>query len=452
MQIWTPNQLVQKGRFTIQKILGSGGFGITYTAIDQRTGKLLVIKTLKHVQQIKQDFQQRQVKFMNEALQLANCKHPHVVQVHEIIDENGLLGIVMEYIDGVDLNTYVDERGRLSEDEALRYIDQVGQALEYVHSQGFLHRDIKPHNIILRRGKQEAVLIDFGLAREFGTGEVLSMMSDRTEGYTPIEQYNSKGNFGAYTDVYGLAATLYFLLTGNAPKAADEEIVTSFRRKYDHQQLPPPKEYNPYMSDRINQAILKGMELEPQNRPQTVLEFRTLLDLGSGESSSIKLITAKMDYTQLRDLLAAGKWREADQETGRVMLAVARRKKEGWLNAVHIDNFPCEDLSIMNQLWVKYSHGRFGFSEQKRIYQSLGGTRSYDEKIWQGFGDRVGWRRGEEWLYYKDLTFNLSAPVAHLPTCCPDSPHIIRFGGGLWFWFGSLVISSLASRLAKCNI
>ncbi|NJL89402.1 MAG: GUN4 domain-containing protein [Coleofasciculaceae cyanobacterium SM2_1_6] len=109
-------------------------------------------------------------------------------------------------------------------------------------------------------------------------------------------------------------------------------------------------------------------------------------------------------YRQLEALLAAGKWQEADQETARVMLEVANQTKEGLLDVASIDNFPCEDLRAIDGLWVKYSNGRFSFSVQKRIYQSLGGTREYNEQVWKDFGDRVGWRKGGSWLYYKDIT------------------------------------------------
>jgi eukaryotic-like serine/threonine-protein kinase len=112
---------------------------------------------------------------------------------------------------------------------------------------------------------------------------------------------------------------------------------------------------------------------------------------------------------------AAGKWKEADEETARVMLAIAGREKERWLDVEHIDNFPCLDLRTIDQLWIKYSDGRFGFFVQKRIYRSLGGTRKYDEKIWKAFGDAVGWRKGGEWLYYNNITFDPSAPQGHLP-------------------------------------
>jgi hypothetical protein len=157
-----------------------------------------------------------------------------------------------------------------------------------------------------------------------------------------------------------------------------------------------------------------------------------------------------MNYSKLRDFLKAGKWKEADEETLRVMLAVVKREKEGWLDVNSINNFPCADLRTIDQLWVKYSDGRFGFSVQKRIYQGLGGTREYNEEIWDKFGDKVGWKGGN-WLYYKDITFDKKAPEGHLPAAW-----MVSYGGGYWvFWglgLGELGGSSLASRLVKCNI
>ncbi|PPJ62618.1 hypothetical protein CUN59_14510 [Cuspidothrix issatschenkoi CHARLIE-1] len=121
-----------------------------------------------------------------------------------------------------------------------------------------------------------------------------------------------------------------------------------------------------------------------------------------------------MNYRKLRDYLAQGKWKEADEETRRVMLAVAKREKEDWLDEKSIDNFPCADLSIIDKLWVKYSDGKFGFSIQKRIYQGFGGTRKYNSEIWRQFGDKVGWNAGD-WLYYKDILTRITAPEGHLP-------------------------------------
>jgi uncharacterized caspase-like protein len=121
-----------------------------------------------------------------------------------------------------------------------------------------------------------------------------------------------------------------------------------------------------------------------------------------------------VNYTRLRDLLAERQWREADEETNRVFLIAANREKEGSLRYEDIENFPCEDLRILDRLWLDYSERRFGFSVQKEIYQTLGGTREYNSELWRNFGDQVGWR-ADSWLDTDELTFGLNAPLGHLP-------------------------------------
>ncbi|NES99002.1 MAG: protein kinase [Sphaerospermopsis sp. SIO1G1] len=448
MKLWQPHQQLNNGRFIIHKLLGSGGFGVTYSVREKTTSKLFVIKTLNHLQQQKQNFKQLQVKFVNEALRLARCSHPHIVKVYEVIQEDGLWCMVMEYVDGIDLAKYIDINGVLSEQEALLYIEQIGQALEYIHHQGFLHRDIKPSNIILRRGKSEVVLIDFGLAREYTNGQIKSMTNERTNGYAPIEQYQRKGNFGAYTDVYALAATLYTLLTKKIPIPAD------YRNNINV--LEPPKNLNQQISDQTNNAILQGMALDPENRPQSIFELRDLLGLASilpiDELEQKLISVVGVDYTRLRDLLAEGRWREADEETTQLMLTVVGRENEGWLSDQDILNFPCRDMRTINQLWLKYSYGKFGFSVQRRIYQSIRGSGNYPPDFWDSFGDQVGWRKGKNWMYYENLNFDITAPEAHLPS------------GIYWFdsWWGRYGwflldgverrFANIIARVIKCNI
>ncbi|MCC3414822.1 MAG: GUN4 domain-containing protein [Microcoleus sp. PH2017_25_DOB_D_A] len=162
----------------------------------------------------------------------------------------------------------------------------------------------------------------------------------------------------------------------------------------------------------------------------------------------VKLVsTVGMDYTNLQNLLATGKWKEADEETARVMLKVAGREEKGWLNIKDIEKFPCHDLRTIDQLWVQYSNGHFGFSVQKCIYQSLGGTTQYDTEVWYKFGDKVGWRKKDQWLYYNDLTFSEKLPEAHLPMGC-----FLKGVGKLEKLFGWGLVSSFSSRLVKCNI
>ncbi|MGK7905662.1 MAG: GUN4 domain-containing protein [Synechococcus sp.] len=126
-----------------------------------------------------------------------------------------------------------------------------------------------------------------------------------------------------------------------------------------------------------------------------------------------------MDYGKLRDLLSAGKWKDADQETLRVMVAVAKREKEGWLDRRSSDGFPCEDLRTIDQLWVNYSEGRFGFSVQKKIWEKVGGSPEADYDVWGRFGDQTKWRVGGTWLGYSQISWTISAPYGHLPIARP---------------------------------
>jgi eukaryotic-like serine/threonine-protein kinase len=124
--MWQVNQTIDDDRFLIQAILGGGGFGVAYGAEDRKEHRQVVIKTLNQRQQNQPDFVKQQVKFMNEAMRLKGFEHPHIVKVYELIQVDGLLGMVMEYIDGQELAEYVEDKGQLTEKQALKYIEQVG--------------------------------------------------------------------------------------------------------------------------------------------------------------------------------------------------------------------------------------------------------------------------------------------------------------------------------------
>ena len=134
------------------------------------------------------------------------------------------------------------------------------------------------------------------------------------------------------------------------------------------------------------------------------------------EKNEVSLVSAKgVDYRRLRDLLKAKKWKESDEETYKVMLKVASRESEGWLRAVDASNFSCQDLGTIDKLWVKYSNGKFGFSVQKQIYESLGRTNRINSGFGKKFGDKLGWRKEGEWLNYSELTFSEEHYVGHHP-------------------------------------
>ena len=261
--------ILQNGKYTILQEIGRGGFGVTFKAMHHYLGQEVVMKTIhEHLRQ-HPDFPKFQRQFQEEAKRLATCVHPHIVRVSDFFQEDSLPYMVMEYIPGETLGTaFVLPGIPLPEATAIHYIRQIGAALQVVHHNGLLHRDVKPDNIILRQGTQEVVLIDFGIAREFNNGAKQTHTSLVSEGYAPIEQYLTQAPRTAATDVYGLAATLYALLTAQVP-------IPALLR--DRQKMPSPNELQPNLSAAVNEAVMRGMAIEPQFRPTTVAEWLQML-------------------------------------------------------------------------------------------------------------------------------------------------------------------------------
>ncbi|BAZ91006.1 serine/threonine kinase [Raphidiopsis curvata NIES-932] len=221
----------------------------------------------------------------------------------------------------------------------------------------------------------------------------------RKYGYAPIEQYQRKANFGPHTDVYALGATLYYVLTANGLRLKGESSpVPAVNRKYDEEELPEPNSYNPSISKKVNDAIMAAMAINPEQRTKNIEEFRK--DLGLIESKSLakkEVLTVKQPepqkkepikaeksvesevipskYLRLETLLKAQMFKEADEETEKVMLAVANRQSEGYLRVEDAENFPCKELRTIDNLWLRYSQGKFGISVQQEIYKNLGGTK-----------------------------------------------------------------------------
>ncbi len=279
---WVAGEQLQGGKYTIERELGRGRFGITYLAKD-KNGDRLVIKTLNNLllNSLNQPERDRlESMFWQEAVKLTQCRHPHIVQAGEPFKEGNQWCMAMEYIDGISL---ADRRQKvLSESEALTYTQQIGEALIQVHQNHLIHRDVRPENIIVRvrSGKPEVVLIDFGLALDFDRNLTAARTKEISEGFTPLELYSQQGPpTGAYTDIYSLAATLYVLLTGKIP-------VSAIKRKLNHVNLDPPQKLNPQISDRVNRMILQGMMLDPKKRPQSMREWLDSLGLMSLAASA----------------------------------------------------------------------------------------------------------------------------------------------------------------------
>ncbi|BAZ29360.1 serine/threonine kinase [Cylindrospermum sp. NIES-4074] len=438
---WQKGYPLNDGKYIIESFLGRGAFGLTYKAVQNNLLKLpVVVKIPDPTLQTDKAYPRYVKKFIQEVEILGRlCRepHPNIVSIIDYIEEgeNKTPCLVMEYIAGQDLFKLIEPQDNevqpLPEHQAVNYICQIGDALTELHNNSIVHRDIHPGNIMLSKGRHP-ILIDFGLAGEIEPASSFSKGFGNKD-FAPYEQF--KGSKEPTVDIYGLAATLYYAVTGTTP-------ATSWDRRYNQADLIEPKQYNPNVSNQLNQAIIEGMKLEANERPQSIQIWLNLL-VNHSEADDLSSDVG-VDYRKLRDLLAAGNWKDADDETLLIMLQAVGREEGNWIREEELLNFPCTDLRTIDRLWVKYSNGRFGFSVQKQIYLSIGGKADgkYDQEAWEQFGDRIGWRVNANWLNYSEVNFYTFAPKGHLPVFvfwCHGIVDIMRF-------------SSLASKLAKCNI
>ncbi|MBE9097280.1 serine/threonine-protein kinase [Tychonema sp. LEGE 07203] len=263
-----PATVLQQGKYRVNGTLGIGGFGITYRAIQTHLNQTVVLKTLNESLRQHPASAQFQQQFIAEAQRLSRCQHSNIVRVIDFFEEAGQSFIAMDYIPGQTLAQIVEADRPLSEAQALHYIRQIASAVSTVHDSGLLHRDIKPENTIRRADSHVVMLIDFGIARDFTAGSEHTQINLLSPGYAPIEQYLCDGKCTPATDIYAIAATLYYLLCGVPPVAAplrDRIPLTSLRQ------------FVPNLSPGTERAILQGLETDFQKRPQTVENWLTML-------------------------------------------------------------------------------------------------------------------------------------------------------------------------------
>lgn len=284
--VFLPHRTVLHAQYLVGRALGKpGGIGITYLAMDTNLETKVAIKEYlprgvagrnadrttvgPHSEREIESFRFGLGKFMQEARTLAHFDHPNIVRVRTFFEENGTAYLVMDYVEGLSVAEYVDRKGgKIPERLAVDILMPVLDGLREVHELGFLHRDIKPQNIHLSSGGRP-VLLDFGAAR-FAVGERSQSLSVvLTPGFAPWEQYHRKGEQGPWTDIYGVAATLYALVSGIVPPESSE------RKSRD--ELIPPARATPGLSTQLCQAITAGLALDPRRRPQSVREFQAML-------------------------------------------------------------------------------------------------------------------------------------------------------------------------------
>ena len=306
MQQLPKNTFLQGGKYKIEKVLGQGGFGITYLAtqkisIEGPIGQIeteikLAIKEffMKDVcnrgedsnvvsipsvgsKQMAERFKQ---KFIKEAWNISKLKHPHIIKVVDVFEENDTAYYVMEYHGNGSLNSSIKQNGAFSEEAATNYILQIANALDYIHKQQMNHLDIKPDNVLLNN-KGEAVLIDFGLSKCYDAdGEQTSSTPIGVSvGYAPLEQLRigGVGTFSPATDIYSLGATFYKLVTGQTPPDASDVLDEGLPDIPNH------------ISRKVQDAIIRAMEPRRKKRPQCIEEFLAPLN------SKHRLIDGKYD-------------------------------------------------------------------------------------------------------------------------------------------------------------
>lgn len=292
MQQLPKNTLLQGGKYRIEKVLGQGGFGITYLATQDLLNRKVAIKEFFYKEYCERNettcnvwlgtqsnhalVERFMAKFLKEGRTISQLEHPNIIRVHDIFKENNTAYYVMDYIEGESLNDMIIRKGALQEKEAVAYIERVADALKYIHQKNINHLDIKPSNIMIRQGDYKVILIDFGLSKQY---DALGTQTSTTpvgisHGYAPMEQYKQGGvsTFSPQTDIYCLGATFYKLVTGNTPPQASDVLNDGLP------QLPA------HLSNGVKNAINKAMQVRKMDRPISVDAFMNILQKSSVRS------------------------------------------------------------------------------------------------------------------------------------------------------------------------
>ncbi|WP_221091521.1 DUF3320 domain-containing protein [Deinococcus aquaedulcis] len=325
---------LQGGRYHLNKTLGQGGFGVTYLAQDRLLERLVVIKELFPQGSVRQGdsirtppgmsrehFEGMMGRFVAEARALARFNSPYVVRVQDVFQENGTAFIVMDHLQGRTLMERLRTQGALTPDEAFRMARQLAEALAVIHDAGLLHRDIKPDNVFLT-DTDTPVLIDFGAAREYAGGQSAEMSVVLTHGFAPIEQYANTGNFGPYTDLYALAATLLFAITAKLPPVSVARL---------HEDVPLPPMALTY-APGLRTAITQALAIRPADRPGSAQAFLDLLQRGRDDLGALTFAQAIHTAQQGRLLPV-----ERQRLWAQALLAVYARREGKLPRIEHVD-------------------------------------------------------------------------------------------------------------------
>ncbi|WP_370811077.1 protein kinase domain-containing protein [Anaerobutyricum hallii] len=270
------------GRYVIQKVLGQGGFGITYLGIDKLYGNKVAIKeyypqkiamrkaqyedvvTVTSIEE-KNNYNKGKKRFLDEAQVMARFnKNEGIVKILDFFEANNTAYIVMEYLEGITLKQYLGKYGVLQFRNLIEMMLPLLEALIEIHSQGLIHRDISPDNIMVQHNSK-LKLMDFGAARDYTESGNKSLTVILKPGYAPPEQYQTHGVQGPWTDIYALCATIYKCLTGITPPDAIARVMDD--------KFKEPDQLDGKLSPDIKKILWKGMNIFPEERYQDIVEF-----------------------------------------------------------------------------------------------------------------------------------------------------------------------------------
>ena len=275
--------------YELVRVLGFGGFGMTYLGFDHHLDKAVAIKeylpsdiatrtaagsVAPQASDFRGDFQWGLKRFVDEGRTLARFDHRHIIKVHRFFEAHDTAYIVMEYAEGETLSAFLERKGTLTEAELQAILYPLLDGLEVVHGADFLHRDIKPGNIVLRDADHSPVLLDFGAARQAIGEKSRSITVILTPGYAPFEQYSSRGHQGPWTDIYALGAVCYRALTGQVPDDATDRVRND-------PLIPVSQQCTGQASQAFLSAIDKALSVDEGDRPQSVGTWREALEAGS---------------------------------------------------------------------------------------------------------------------------------------------------------------------------
>ena len=432
-------------RYVAIKVIGQGGFGRTFLAIDQNQPEQprCVIKQFYPQIQGVEGLKKAALLFEQEALRLLELGQHHCIpELYAYSTQNRHQYLVQEWIEGRSLAEILAREGVFGEQQIRHLLNSLLPILDFIHTRQIIHRDIKPENII-RRSDKTLALVDFGAAKVVTQARARTGTIIGSPEYIAPEQLRGKAIFAS--DFYSLGVTCLNLLTQASPfelfsdssdrwvwrdylvensisyslgRIIDKMIARAIERRYQStQQI--LKDLNPHCqivnnttpSDllqlnselrTLRHCAFGALTPEPMPNPNSELETSNVDD-------RILVSTTGINYTELADLLKNHQWQQANQETAKLLLLAANKKQKNEVDRDDIYHLACEDLQLIDRLWREYSQDTFGFSLQTHIWQNM------EQQNYQNFGEQVGWRVNQRWILMQELNFSMSAPRGHLP-------------------------------------